>query len=495
MRFVFYKQTKRVGLLATAMVLAVSSLFGLSSSAPANAAVGVATWTGAAGDRKFSTAENWLGDTLPVDGNMLTFTNAGGATHEQPLEVDITTEFGGLETTADGGNTYLSGTIKFQDDATWTERTGGYVGGDYSVDVAGDFTINPTGYFTASVLTASGTVTVKGNTVLTSPPLAGIGALVVENGWVCYGVGTSSTVTYPVTLGGGSGDSTPVLRAGFCGMGVGGSLPSLTLTFNHVTLQGDARASVGNPQVIDIKELVSNGHSISLYDGSDGELKTPQGVQAPQEKTTKLDGDKPEEYATVINKETAILNGTRSSISVNKGGTLRGSGTVGYLSVTGVVAPGNSPGQITVQNYLSFYGGEYQAEILNKDSYDKIIVQAGGTVDIQAGSTLNTILLPGASVVEGDVYTIIDNQSSNGVQGTFEGLAEGATFTANGATFRISYAGGDGNDITLTALNTVSVPNTGFTLAQQNPGVVLVGIVAVLGALFIANKARKLSRR
>lgn len=51
------------------------------------------------------------------------------------------------------------------------------------------------------------------------------------------------------------------------------------------------------------------------------------------------------------------------------------------------------------------------------------------------------------------VMVIIDNSGGGPVNGTFAGLAQGATVTSStnsGTTFVISYTGGDGNDVTLT---------------------------------------------
>jgi hypothetical protein len=50
----------------------------------------------------------------------------------------------------------------------------------------------------------------------------------------------------------------------------------------------------------------------------------------------------------------------------------------------------------------------------------------------------------------GDVFRIVDVQGDAAVQGTFAGLAEGATFSVGRVSFRISYVGGTGNDVTLT---------------------------------------------
>src|SRR5205085_5691188 len=62
--------------------------------------------------------------------------------------------------------------------------------------------------------------------------------------------------------------------------------------------------------------------------------------------------------------------------------------------------------------------------------------------------------------VVGSTYTIINNDLADAVSGTFAGLPEGAVFTqTNGSftgTFQITYQGGDGNDVVLTALNAAS---------------------------------------
>ena len=52
------------------------------------------------------------------------------------------------------------------------------------------------------------------------------------------------------------------------------------------------------------------------------------------------------------------------------------------------------------------------------------------------------------------VMRILNNDGADPVVGTFAGLAEGATITTtNGLLLRITYAGGDGNDVELRVLN------------------------------------------
>ena len=66
-------------------------------------------------------------------------------------------------------------------------------------------------------------------------------------------------------------------------------------------------------------------------------------------------------------------------------------------------------------------------------------------------------LVPGFTPATGTVFTLINNQGSQPVTGTFNGLPNGSIISNNGANFRMSYTGGDGNDVTLTYLG---VPTT-----------------------------------
>ncbi|HEX4611398.1 MAG TPA: cadherin domain-containing protein, partial [Urbifossiella sp.] len=67
----------------------------------------------------------------------------------------------------------------------------------------------------------------------------------------------------------------------------------------------------------------------------------------------------------------------------------------------------------------------------------------------------------------GDVLTLIDDTGPDPVAGTFAGLPEGAVFTPDGGGtyLRVSYAGGDGNDVTLTVL----IVNRAPVLTAGNP--------------------------
>jgi hypothetical protein len=89
--------------------------------------------------------------------------------------------------------------------------------------------------------------------------------------------------------------------------------------------------------------------------------------------------------------------------------------------------------------------------------YDQLAVT--GTVAL--GGALNVSLISSFPPQFDDVFAIIDNDGSDPVIGTFDGLPEGALVSAGAAQFQISYVGGDGNDVVLTASNRPPVANAG----------------------------------
>lgn len=62
----------------------------------------------------------------------------------------------------------------------------------------------------------------------------------------------------------------------------------------------------------------------------------------------------------------------------------------------------------------------------------------------------------------GTSFNIINNDFTDAVSGTFAGLSEGATITAGGDLLKVSYVGGDGNDVVLSVTATAAaVPEPG----------------------------------
>ena len=76
------------------------------------------------------------------------------------------------------------------------------------------------------------------------------------------------------------------------------------------------------------------------------------------------------------------------------------------------------------------------------------------------GATLSLSIGDDFQAASGDTFTLIDNVTNGAVGGTFDGLAEGTIFAVQGQAFQISYIGGDGNDVTLTAVPIAVTPTT-----------------------------------
>jgi hypothetical protein len=170
---------------------------------------------------------------------------------------------------------------------------------------------------------------------------------------------------------------------------------------------------------------------------------------------------------------TTLENGAVSATGLLdiQGGSFAGSGTIGAsVSNAGLLAPGQSPGAITINgNYTQTATGRLISELTGADpgtGYDQLRVNGtvglGGTLD----ATSNFASTPGSS------FVLINNNEVDAVTGTFAGLPEGSILTLNGRPLRISYRGGmDGNDVVLTQLsNTTPVlaPIGNRTVSEGN---------------------------
>ena len=54
------------------------------------------------------------------------------------------------------------------------------------------------------------------------------------------------------------------------------------------------------------------------------------------------------------------------------------------------------------------------------------------------------------ALAAGTVFTVVDNTSASPILGQFSNLPDGLVFASNGTSFKVSYTGGTGNDLTLT---------------------------------------------
>src|SRR5439155_111841 len=143
---------------------------------------------------------------------------------------------------------------------------------------------------------------------------------------------------------------------------------------------------------------------------------------------------------TIVNGGTLAAESrmTNSDVTINTGASLRGSGSIGGLTVNsgGVVQPGGiNPGALQCFGDVSLASGSTLRLRLNGTSagmnYDQLQVKGA----VMLGGTLDIIL--GFLPAVGDQFTLIRNDGTNGIAGTFDGLPQNAVLTINGRNYRI----------------------------------------------------------
>jgi len=153
--------------------------------------------------------------------------------------------------------------------------------------------------------------------------------------------------------------------------------------------------------------------------------------------------------STNVNGGTLMLPGAgsiTSNVQVNIDGTLAGSGTVNgsvIANAGGLVAPGLTPAPLNTGSVAMVSSSTFQVTLNSATAYSQLNV--AGSVNL--GNTLQVTL--GYTPVAGTVFTLINNDGSDPVNGTFQGLPNGAIVSLGGVFFHIYYNGGDGNDVVL----------------------------------------------
>ncbi len=165
-----------------------------------------------------------------------------------------------------------------------------------------------------------------------------------------------------------------------------------------------------------------------------------------------------------IDNGTVTVDGSVTGTVTVSNGLLRGTGTTGPLHVVnGQLNPGHTTGALNSGD-LTFDGGAYTVGILGAADGSFNQTNVTGTVTLTSSVTLNLVFTTYDPQDGVDQFIIIKNDSADGV--TLSGpishfyygpteLLEGSVFTAtsggNTQQFKLTYAGGDGNDVVLMA--------------------------------------------
>ena len=248
-------------------------------------------------------------------------------------------------------------------------------------------------------------------------------------------VSGAQTINVPLNTNG-----TAVFNAG---QGSITTLLSLSIAAGGLTIDGEGSFGIG--AIGGSGAITKNGLGASLI-------------------TTTLLG-----YSSAINMNNGIFvvdaNIPNSTVTINSpttsGGTLGfsgfgGTGSVGNVTVTqGAISAGtlqNPTGILNTKNLTFTANGNYAVKIggttPGANGHDQLNVT--GTVTL-ANARLAPIPWNNFRPAVGDNFVILRNDGTDAIGGTFLNAPEGAIFGgALNTAFRITYQGGDGNDIAIT---------------------------------------------
>jgi Bacterial Ig-like domain (group 3)/MBG domain (YGX type)/SdrD B-like domain len=277
-----------------------------------------------------------------------------------------------------------------------------------------------------------------------------------------------------------AGDAITVTGVG--GVGITGDLTigtpivlatSMTIGANGISMSGVVSGSanltvdaVVGPVVISLFMHGANTYSgtttvtrgILIIGSSDANLGAVPTTPTPDSLT--LNG------GTLELHDPVALNANRG-ITIGAAGGKIGSVSSGTSTINGIIT---GTGELVINDpgsdLVALAGGESVNLTGTTAGTGYLQMNVTGSVNLGSSAVLNVSL--GYHPTVGDSYTLISNDGSDAVNGTFAGLPEGATLTVGTAAFQITYKGGDGNDVILTC--TRSSLTTATTVASSlNP--------------------------
>jgi autotransporter-associated beta strand protein len=231
-----------------------------------------------------------------------------------------------------------------------------------------------------------------------------------------------------------------------------------TIGINQLTGSGTTAGSIEGLGTLNLgaKQLTVGTNNLSttfggVIQGSGGSLvKTGTGMLT-------LTGNNTYTGATVIDGGVLSINGgfASSSMTVNAGGVLGGTGTVSSTTIGngGTLAPGNSIGTLTVNGSLTFNSGSFYAVEVSPSTADRTNVT--GTASL--AGTVQASFQPGSYIYRS--YTILNAASLGGT--TFSRLTTSNLPTGFAAS--LSYSG---TDVLLNLSMARPVPGSSYNINQ-----------------------------
>lgn len=376
-------------ILASISGLLVSLLTPLAILVP-QASAAVVTWDGEGADNNFSTATNWSGDTVPVNGDSLTF-DMSVLTQSETLNNDLVgLDIAGLNLTGTPSSFY-SITLQGNDLTISGDITGNQTDGQVYLDL--DVVLGAN--ITYSVIRSGVSFGDNSSPTVRNLDLGTYNITYATPSTSCYHLFVASSLSGSGNITSNTGSAAIVFMKGANGYsgdvtsngdGIGVFADSL-YGFSNITINGSGKLgfktgaeantlfdvnivmnSTANPSlgayqntpfacsgamagaakkaIIDgsltlLSDTIyygennmqvngtftDNGNTLSVGAGSAGSITTSSGVlETPVTTTTINASDKSTVSFTISNKETVVLNGERGQVYVNNGGVLKGTG-------------------------------------------------------------------------------------------------------------------------------------------------------------------------
>jgi outer membrane autotransporter protein len=258
--------------------------------------------------------------------------------------------------------------------------------------------------------------------------------------------------------------SDTIIKQGTLAVGVSGALGGSKVILGDATLQAAADGLTLKNDIVlgsEASTVDTQAHTLTL-DGVLGDADGPGSLNKTGTGTLVLTNDNTYTGDTVVKAGKLVVNGSITSDVFLMGGMLGGSGQIGTLMlIDGTLAPGNSIGTMTVNGNFSLGSGTvYEVEVDDAGNSDKVVVI--GTVSL-AGAL--SVLAENGTYAPSTKYTIIDNDGSDAVTGSFSSLKTNFAFLDPS----VVYNGGDGNDVVLTLTrNEVSVKSVATSSNQAS---------------------------
>ncbi len=296
-----------------------------------------------------------------------------------------------------------------------------------------------------------GRLILSGNT---SNTYAGL-TFVREGSLFCNKSSTEFSIPGDILIGDGTGTNVDLV---FYSLGQIDNQSRVTIaSTGRLQLGADTIGSLsgsGEVEILNTGELRTGANNESttfngLITGGGGLAKRGTG-------TFILSGDNTYTGATVIEAGTLVVNGSQagSAVTVRTNAILAGTGRIGALQAANgaEVQPGTSPGRLGAASLVLSNDSTLFIELAGTQpgtGFDQLLTLAAPNV---AGARLVIEREPTFVPAVNQTFVILTNASAAPVTGTFDGLPQNGTTTLDGMVYRISYTGGNGNDITLTRL-------------------------------------------